>query len=120
MSEIRWADLYCSVTLGGRVLKIPVRPGTGAPGRHGPGPAFSSPASLSVRTAEMSRAHHTARSSISAPAEPADFGLVSLSMVMIGAPTLLQNLGASAAIVQGRRDIRVVGETSLMLTMVAS
>ncbi len=52
--------------------------------------------------------------------DPADFGLVSFAMIFIGAFTLLQDLGVSAAIVYNRRDVAIVGGTALALNVGAA
>ncbi|MBI2321244.1 MAG: lipopolysaccharide biosynthesis protein [Chloroflexi bacterium] len=51
---------------------------------------------------------------------PADFGLVSFAMILIGAFTLLQDLGVPAAIVYSERDVREVGGTALTINMAAA
>lgn len=52
--------------------------------------------------------------------DPADFGLVSFAMVMIGAFTLLQDLGVPAAIIYGKRDINAVAGTALTINVAAA
>jgi O-antigen/teichoic acid export membrane protein len=51
---------------------------------------------------------------------PADFGLVSFAMVLIGAFALMQDLGVPAAIVYGRRDVREVAGTALTINVAAA
>ncbi len=51
---------------------------------------------------------------------PTDFGLVSFAMIFIGASTLLQDLGVSAAIVHSGRDPRAVAGTALTINVVAA
>jgi len=46
---------------------------------------------------------------------PADFGLVSFAMILIGAFLLLQDLGVGPALIYSRRDIAAVGGTALTL-----
>lgn len=48
---------------------------------------------------------------------PAAFGLVSFSMILIGAFLLLQDLGVGPALVYSRRDIAVTGGTALTLNV---
>lgn len=49
--------------------------------------------------------------------DPADFGVVSFAMVLIGAFLLLQDLGVGAAIVYIRADIGKIGGTALTINM---
>jgi PST family polysaccharide transporter len=51
---------------------------------------------------------------------PDDFGLVSFSMILIGAFTILQDLGVPASIVYSRHDIRTIGATALTINLAAS
>ena len=51
---------------------------------------------------------------------PDEFGLVSFSMILIGAFTTLQDLGVPASIVYNKRDISVIGGTALTINIVAS
>lgn len=51
---------------------------------------------------------------------PADFGLVSFAMILIGAFTLVQDLGVPAAIIYGKRDIKVVGGTALTINVLTA
>ncbi len=48
---------------------------------------------------------------------PADFGLVSFAMILIGAFLLLQDLGVGPALIYSRRDIAAVGGTALTLNV---
>lgn len=51
---------------------------------------------------------------------PAAFGLVSFSMILIGAFLLLQDLGVGPALVYSRRDIAAIGGTALTLNLVTA
>lgn len=51
---------------------------------------------------------------------PADFGLVSFAMVVIGAASLLEDLGVPAAIIYGKREIREVAGTALSINILTS
>lgn len=51
---------------------------------------------------------------------PDDFGLVSFAMILIGAFTVLQDLGVPASIVYSKRDIRDIGATALTINVTAS
>ena len=48
---------------------------------------------------------------------PADFGLVSFAMILIGAFLLLQDLGVGAALVYTKADIKKVGGTALTINL---
>lgn len=51
---------------------------------------------------------------------PADFGLVSFAMVIIGASNILEDFGVPAAIIYGGRDARTVGGTALTINIAAA
>jgi O-antigen/teichoic acid export membrane protein len=48
---------------------------------------------------------------------PADFGLVSFAMILIGAFLLLQDLGVGAALIYTKADIKKVGGTALTINL---
>ena len=48
---------------------------------------------------------------------PADFGVVSFAMTLIGALALLQDLGVPDAIIRSPRDIREIGGTALAINV---
>lgn len=48
---------------------------------------------------------------------PGDFGLVSFAMILIGAFTLLQDLGVGAALVYNRDDVKKVAGTALTINL---
>lgn len=52
--------------------------------------------------------------------DPADFGVVSFAMVLIGAFLLLQDLGVGAAIVYSRAPIREIGGTALTVNLLTA
>ena len=52
--------------------------------------------------------------------DPADFGVVSFAMVLIGAFLLLQDLGVGAAIVYSKADIGRIGGTALTVNLVTA
>lgn len=49
--------------------------------------------------------------------DPADFGLVSFAMIVIGALTLLRDLGVPEALVYDRQEVRQVGGTALVINV---
>lgn len=51
---------------------------------------------------------------------PADFGVVSFAMILIGAFSLVQDLGVPTAIVYGQSDISSVGGTALTINVLAA
>src|SRR5688572_29892204 len=51
---------------------------------------------------------------------PHDFGTVAFAMLLIGAFTLVQDLGLSASIVHSKRDIRELAPTALTLNVIAA
>lgn len=51
---------------------------------------------------------------------PDDFGLVSFSMVLIGAFTILQDLGVPASIIYSDRDVKSISGTALTINLSAS
>jgi O-antigen/teichoic acid export membrane protein/4-amino-4-deoxy-L-arabinose transferase-like glycosyltransferase len=51
---------------------------------------------------------------------PAEFGLVSFAMIMIGASALLQDVGVPAALIYSRRDIHTIAGTALTINVVVA
>jgi O-antigen/teichoic acid export membrane protein len=51
---------------------------------------------------------------------PDDFGLVRFALILIGAFTVLQDLGVPASVIHSKRDIRAIGGTALTINLFAS
>ena len=52
--------------------------------------------------------------------DPSDFGIVGFAMILIGAFTILQDLGVPASVVYTERNIKEVGGTALVVNVAAS